>query len=569
MKRKISWKTLQWLWKVSGKEKWNIFFLVFVQIFLGISTVLFAWLLRGGIDCAVEKNKEGFLFYAVAMVAVILLQILANALRRFFDEYAASGMENCFKARLFEQLLTRDYAHITAVHSGEWMNRLTSDVVVVADGMTVILPDVIGMLVKLVGAVVALLIRVPELGYLIFPGGVFLLLFSTASRKVLKRLHVEIQEADGRLRIQLSERISGMLIVRTFARERQALEESKEQMRNHRTARMKRNRFSICCNAGFSFAFNVVYMIGVLYCGWGILVGTVSYGSFTAVLQLIGQIQTPFVNLTSYLPKFYSMIASAERLMEVEQYERVPVEEMLSTEEIMEFYNTKFQAMCLENVFFTYMPPVASGQDIKNMPVVLENLNVRIEKGDCVAFTGPSGSGKSTILKLLMGLYAPDSGKCFMESSDGENGALPLDSHYTRLFAYVPQGNHLMSGSIREVVSFSDKEKMAEEKGLYRALELACALEFVKELPEGIDTRLGERGAGLSEGQMQRLAIARAICSGNPILVLDEATSALDEATEQRLMTNLQQMTEYTILIVTHRPAMLQLCNRQVILESY
>jgi len=565
MKRKINQKTLTWLYKVSGKEKWNIFFLVLVQAFLGISTVLFAWLLRGGIDCAVEKNRDGFLFYSIGMTSVILLQILARSIKRFLDEYAKSGIENRFKARLFQQLLTRDYAHVTAVHSGEWLNRLTSDVVVVAEGMTVILPDVVGMSVKLAGAVTALLLLVPELGFLIVPGGIFILVISTVSRRILKKLHVEIQEADGNLRVQMSERLSGLLIVRTFARERQTLREAEKQMQNHRTARMKRNRFSILCNAGFSLAVNVVYMVGVLYCGYGILMGTVSYGSFTAVLQLIGQIQSPFASLTSYLPKFYAMLASAERLMEAEEFEAVDTEPMLKLEQIKMFYNNHFSSMGFCDITFTYLPPVSEKEQDKTvMPVVLKNLNLKIQKGECIAFTGPSGSGKSTILKLLMCLYHPDSGTRYLETADGSREA--LEARYTRLFAYVPQGNHLMSGTIREMVAFSDKEKVTDDAGIRQALKIACALEFVDELPEGLDTKLGERGAGLSEGQIQRIAIARAIYSGNPILVLDEATSALDEATEQRLVNNLRQMTNRTVLLVTHRPALLELCNRQVVL---
>ena len=576
MKYKINQNVLGWLYHISGKEKWNIVFLVLVQAFLGFSTVVFVWLLRGGIDSAVDKNKDGFLFYIVAMLLVILLQILANGVRRFLDEYAKSGMENCFKTRLFQQLLTRDYAHVTVIHSEEWMNRLTSDVLVVAEGMTMILPDVIGMSVKLICAIATLLVLMPKLGYLIIPGGIFLLAFSTTSRRILKRLHLGIQEADGKLRVYMSERLSSLLIVRTFAREKQILKEAKEKMQNHRNARMKRNRFSIFCNAGFSLAMNMVYMLGVFYCGYGILMGTISYGSFTAVVQLIGQVQSPFASLTSYLPKFYAMLASAERLMETENFEAINTEDMLELCQIKEFYNSHFLAMGFSNASFTYLSPVSKNQQNKIvMPVILKNLNLKIYKGECVAFIGNSGSGKSTLLKVLMGLYTLDFGSRFVETTiESEFGiqfkteVVPLDSRYMRLFAYVPQGNHLMSGTIREIVTFSEREKSEEETKIYRALEIACALEFVKKLPNGIDTKLGERGAGLSEGQMQRLAIARAVYSGNPILVLDEATSALDETTEQRLLENLHQMTNHTVLVVTHRPALLKLCNKQVIFKG-
>ena len=565
MKAKRNSGTLGWLLRVSGKEKWNILLLTVTQAFLGISSILFAWMLRDCVDCAVAGKRSEFVHSAAAMVILVVLQISFRALKRFLDEYTKSGMENCFKLRLLEQLFTRDYAHVTAVHSGEWMNRLTSDTVVVAEGMTTILPDIIGTSVRLIGAVAALIVLVPELGYLILPGGVLLLLFSTVFRRKLKKLHSDIQETDGKLRVLISERLTSMLIVRTFAKEKQTVQAAAEQMRRHRKARMKRSHFSNFCNVGLSVVMNTIYMIGVLYCGYGILMGSISYGSFTAVLQLIGQVQSPFANLTGYLPKFYAMLASAERLMEAEHFDTANAEDALRLAEIEELYQTGFSAIVLHDASFTYLPPV-SEQDKAKMPVVLNHVDLKIRKGECVAFTGHSGSGKSTILKLLMSLYPLDAGERYLEMLDGQRE--PLDARYTKLFAYVPQGNHLMNGSIRETVAFADKSKMSDEPCICRALEIACALDFVKELPEGIDTMLGERGAGLSEGQMQRIAIARAVCSGNPILVLDEATSALDDATERQLINNLQNMTDKTILLVTHRPAMLEMCDRQIVLKE-
>ena len=351
--------TLRWLLCVSGKEKWNIVFLILAQAFLGISSILFAWLLRDCVDCAVAGNRVAFAEKAVAMIVLVLVQISLRALKRFLDEYTKSGLENCFKIRLVEQLLTRDYAHVTAVHSGEWLNRMTSDTVVVAEGMTTILPDMIGTSVRLIGAVTALIVLVPELGYLILPGGILLILFSTVFRRKLKKLHSSIQETDGKLRVLLSEHLASMLIVRTFAQEEQTKQVAAAQMDIHRKARMKRNHFSNFCNVGLAAVMNGVYMIGVLYCGYGILTGTVSYGSFTAVLQLIGQVQSPFANLTGYLPKFYAMLASAERLMEAERFEKANAEKTLRLEQITELYQWKFSAIGLTNASFTYLPPVS------------------------------------------------------------------------------------------------------------------------------------------------------------------------------------------------------------------
>lgn len=191
---------------------------------------------------------------------------------------------------------------------------------------------------------------------------------------------------------------------------------------------------------------------------------------------------------------------------------------------------------------------------------MLENISLEIQKGEYVAFTGHSGCGKSTALKLLMSIYRLDSGKRLLVEKDGSSQ--PLDSRWHRLFAYVPQGNQLMSGTIRDIVSFADKSQSGDEEKIAQALKIACADEFVGELESGIDTLLGERGTGLSEGQMQRIAIARAIFSESPVLLLDEATSALDSQTEKQLLENLRSMTDKTVVIVTHRPAALEICDR-------
>lgn len=560
-------RVLAWIWQVSDKEKRNIVFLVLIQSFLGISSVFYAWLFRDVIDTAVSQNLEDFRQSVMKFIGLIVLQIALRSVKRFLDEYTKSGLENRFKERMFGTLLTRDYAQVTAVHSGEWMNRLTSDTVVVADGLTTIVPDLAEMGVKLVGALLAILLMLPMLGYALLPGGLLLLLISHGFRRKSKKLHKKVQEADGRLRVLLSERLSSLLIVRSFAKEEQAVDDVRARMQEHRDVRMERNHFSNICNTGFAGIMNGIYLVGVIFCGYGILKGTMSFGSFTAVLQLIGQIQSPFANMTSYLPKFYGMLASAERLMEVEGFENAVQPQMLDMEMVRAFYHRDFASIVLEDATFTYLPPVQSGEELKSrMPVVLESVNLRINKGDYVAFTGHSGCGKSTILKLLMSLYHLDDGVCDLILTDGTRDR--LDARFIRLFAYVPQGNHLMSGSIREIVAFSDQNKMRDDEAIKRALNIACALEFVCALPDGMDTMLGERGLGLSEGQMQRIAIARAVFSGNPILILDESTSALDEDTEQRLLENLRLMTDVTVLIVTHRPAVLEICNRQVLMDE-
>ena len=306
---------------------------------------------------------------------------------------------------------------------------------------------------------------------------------------------------------------------------------------------------------------DAIYLLGIGWCGYGILKGTITLGTLMAITQLIAQIQSPFANISGYLPRYYAMQASAERLMEVEDFEE-EMTDVLSPDAVASFYEKELASFGLRNVEFVYYPAVEGIDDLSkdNMPAVLNSITLEIRKGEYIAFTGQSGCGKSTALKLLMCVYQPDGGERYFQDEKGNRGS--LTSAYRRLFAYVPQGNALMSGTIREVVSFAEPESAHDEEKLWQALQIACADEFVKELDNGVDTLLGERGTGLSEGQMQRLAIARAIFSGSPILLLDEVTSALDEATEKQLLENLRRLTDKTVITVTHRPAVLSICDR-------
>ena len=553
----------KWLYTVPGRKKWYIVALTLIQILLGGSGVLYAFLLRELVDDAVAKNAAGFWQYLGLAIALLTAQLALRAVVRWLTELSKSSIENAFKARLTRTLLEKDYLRVNAVHSGEWMNRLTNDTVVVTNGYVDILPGMLGMTVRLVSALAMIIAIEPRFAAILLPGGVLLALTTMLFRKVMKRLHKDVQESDGKVRIFLQERIASMLMLRSFAAEKQTEADAEAKMRAHKTARMRRNRFSNFCNVGFGAVMTGMYLLGVGWGGYGILKGIVSFGTLTAVMQLVSQIQMPMANITGYFPRYYAMLASAERLMEAEQYSSDDTEAK-PLAEVCAFYENELSAFGLENVDFTYYPTADDALNVEktDMPIVLRNLSVKIGKGEYAAFTGTSGCGKSTALKLLMCVMHPDAGERYFIDGQGNRGE--LNSAYRRLFAYVPQGNYLMSGTIREIVAFADPAAASDEKRLQKALRIACAESFVGELDRGADTLLGERGTGLSEGQMQRIAIARAIFSDSPILLLDEATSALDAETEKQLLENLRSMTDKTVVIVTHRPAALSICDRVV-----
>lgn len=538
-------------------RKWHIPVLMGLQMALGISSTGYAFLLRGGIDAAVSHQKEPMLWNLLLLVLLAAVQLILGTAVRFFTELSKVSCENEWKKRLFQQILNRDYGEVTAVHSEEWMNHLTSDTAVVADGMATIVPGIAGMAIKLAGAVGMLFMLEPGFAGVLLAGGGLMALSACFFRRKLKQLHKQVQEKDGKMRSFLQEQITSLSVLKVFGREETSLSRAEEKMEQYKKARMDRNRYSNLCSLGFSSAMNGAYVLGIFYCVLGLYHGSMSYGTLMAVIQLVGQIRNPFAAITGYLPKYYAMEASKERLRAVEMLKPSSKDGSLSAGEVRRLYEEQIESLVFDQVTFAY----------KGKKAALRNLSCQVKKGEAVAVTGASGCGKSTFLKLLMGLYEPDEGRIGAPLWNGEYR--PVHT-MQRLFAYVPQGNLLMSGTIGEIITFQKRgtilkngEVPERAVRLQRAVALACA-EFIYELPEGMDTVLGERGCGLSEGQMQRIAIARALYADTPVLILDEATSALDAETEERLLVNLKGLTDKTIFLVTHRMKALSVCDRQL-----
>ncbi len=593
MDKRQSRAGLRYLSEVTGRLKGNIAYLAVSRAVLAGISVYYALLLRTVIDAAVAGDRTAFFSGIVRFVVLAAIQITLQAVNRWLRAKTNAVLDKRIKSRLYHALLTRDYASVAAVHSGEWMNRLTGDAGTVAGTVVSLIPNVVGMLVRLVGSLLVIAMLEPRFLYVILPAAALVVLVSAGFRNILRSMYLAIRESEGRLRVFLQESLTNLLVVRCYSAEKEMAGRAEERMDEAIATRMRRVRFSNFCNTGYTAVMRCVSVLVVAFCGYGILLGTMTYGTFTAISTLIGQAEGPISNLSGILPRYYAMMASVDRLLEAEGYaeEKEPSYDLT---EIRRRYGEDFAGLSLEHLRFSYLPPVKGKRG--NMPIVLKDVSLEVAKGDYVALVGPSGCGKSTLLKLLMSLYPPDDGECRVllnEEATAVSGSTaegadrgkpaqaaavqdreipvqsaavqePLDSRWRRLFAYVPQGNQLMTGTIREILAFSDEEAMRRDEELWQALRTACAEEFVVELEEGLDAELGERGAGLSEGQMQRLAIARAVFSDRPVLLLDECTSSLDAETEEKLLLNLRRMTDRTVLIVTHRKAALSICDKIV-----
>ena len=536
---------VKWLMKKSRKENVKLVALIIANALFSALSIVFAFLIKEIIDSAtIHKDQQRLISFGVAIIGVVVLQFLFRIVTNGLSEHIKGKLEMAYKTDAFNGILNKKHEKITGYHSGEILTRLTSDVAIISDGMATIIPTVVSALTRLICAVVALVILDWIFAVAFTVAGILVFITITLLKGKLKSLHKETQETDGKVRSFMQECLENLLAVKVFSVNNKIENQSEKLQSDNFKVKMKRKNYSVVGNAIYNFIFSAGYLFALIYGGVRILGGILTYGALSAILQLVNNVQVPFASLSNILPKYYAMIASAERLMEIEEIED---EEKCDVIDRQKLYD-ELKGISVENVTFTY-----------DRDKILNGASVYVNKGDSVAIVGTSGAGKSTLIKLMLGVYATDEGGVYF---DTENGRVDLDSNTRAMFSYVPQGNMLFSGTIRDNVTFIKSDATEEE--INKAIEIACADEFINILPKGLDTVVGENGVGLSEGQIQRVAIARAVLVGAPIMLLDEATSALDERTEQKVLNNLSQIEGATLFVISHKKAVYSICNRVI-----
>ena len=536
---------LRWLFRRTEGRRASLAVTIAGNALFAAAGTAFALFCRGVIDSAVAGDRGGILKYALLLAGAVLLQLVLRLVCNSLSEQVTARCEMDIRSRILSKLLSAESAEARKYHSGELLNRMFSDADICAEAVSDIVPSAVNLVTQLVCAAVLMIILQPWFALLFTAAGAVLFAVTRLLRGRLKGLHRQVQEKGGVVRSFLQEVLESLPVIRVFGAGNRVERRNSENQQAHYDIRMKRRTFGILAGAGFSLVFQAGYVLALVWGAFGIFAGSMSYGTLTAVLQLVNQIQSPFAGLSSLFPKYYAAAASAERIMELEALpQEKPAEKTLAYSD--------FRELRVSGLNFSY------GRND-----VLTRADFTLRKGSVTALTGISGGGKSTLFMLLLGVYQPQGGKIEFAGTDG---VYPPGQSVRDMLAYVPQGNCLFSGTIRENISFLSENP--DDDRIMQSAEAACAAEFIRELPEGLDTRIGEGGAGLSEGQAQRIAVARALYSGAGFLLLDEATSALDEQTESRLLENIAAMDGKTALIVTHRPAALKICGQRLTLKD-
>lgn len=545
----------RWLWRVLQGNRLQAVLNATIGLLgvgLGLASV---WAMQRAIDIA-SGALDGSLYVAVGVMAALILGEFAVGISRVWvRNILGVKAQNRMQQRVLARLLRSEWRGREAMHSGDIINRLEQDVKTVVTFLTETLPSTLSTLAMFVGAFVYLFQMDTWLAVTTVAILPIFILVSRIYIAYMRRYNRRVRDTDSLIQSLLTETMQHRMLVKTMEADEQMLGRLDNTQQTLRQWVRKRTAFSVASNFFLNLGFSIGFLVAFLWGALRLYAGTLTFGGMTAFLQLVNRIQGPARDLAKLVPAFVSVFTAAERLMELED---IPEEQQGESCMLPAPCGIRF-----EQVTFNYGAP---GQQ-----PALRDFSVDFKPGTCTAVMGETGTGKTTLIRLLLALVKPQEGEISIYSSETSNTCPTSSTSQTSFsslsplhrcnFVYVPQGNTLLSGTLRENLQLGSPQ--ATDHQMREALQMACA-DFVAELPDGLDTRFSEQGGGLSEGQAQRIAIARALLRPGSIMLLDEATSALDVETEKKVLENILSDHRRTVIFVTHRPAVVNYCDQVV-----
>ena len=539
----------KWLSRYSIHYKAEILWYILVGVF-GTGTSLLASILsKHIIDAVTGFNSHGIVVALLFFVLMQAFQILFHAISNRIGIKINIRVSQQITAEVYDKLLRSDWESLSDYHSGDLLTRLSGDVSTVSSSILGWVPDLITRTLQFVGTLAVILYYDYTLALLALLSAPVTLLIGRYVVKMMRQHNQKMRQLSSEMTIFNSESFQNILLIKAFDRVAAQSEKHRQIQQQYKNASLEYNRFSIRKQTLMSIVGTAVTLSCFCWSIYRLWSGHITYGTMTLFLQLAGTLSGTFSALAGMVPSAINAATAAGRIMAITQ---LPVEHLADAEETEDFIGTyskaplSIQANSLEYHY-------------NDGTQILQNTDFQIESGQIVAFVGPSGEGKTTLLRLLLGIVSPKSGSLHIQAVDGKS--VPIGPATRKLFSYVPQDNIFFTGTVAENLRLIKPD--ATDQQLYAALETACADDFIRQLPLGLNTPVKERGLGFSEGQLQRLCIARALLSDAPFLLMDEATSALDPETEQRLLQNIMQTQKNrTCIITTHRPSMLQISHR-------
>lgn len=541
--------TIKWIFRKTKSQSLNFILLNILNIIYSAIGIYLILISKNIIDAAVSHSMIELKKYAIQLIIISISEIALGAILTSIETVSTTKLEIDFKQNVLNTILKRNYQEVSKFHSGELMTRIVSDINIIVDTLMSLIPGILSLLTRLICAVIVLFHINKEFVIILLVGGVVLFIVVNFFKPYLKKVHKKIQEASANVRLFFKEVFENLIVIKIFQTEDIILGKSKELQDKKYKILMKRRNLSVISEVGFNVIFRLSYLYALIWCTYKLYLNKITVGSLTSIVQLITQVQAPIIELSRSFQGIFSMIGSAERIIELENIKEDKVDSIINSVSLYD----NLKSIVLRNVNFTY----------KNKKI-FENTNFEVQKGEIVAIYGESGIGKSTLLKLILGIIEKQSGDIYFSLEN--NKSQDINNNTRGMFTYVPQGKFVLTGTIRENITFVNKD--ISEEDLNEALEVSNCKKFINQLEDGIDTKLGENGSGLSEGQIQRIAIARAIASKAPILILDEITSSLDSKTEQEVLNNIKKLKNRTCIIVTHRNSISNICDREFIVED-